>query len=377
MTHFALNDRTVRSLVTLENRASTTRVLNLVRVWKLHGESPEHQAAPFFKTAVLNRSIIVKHRLRADERGLFPTSRSIATKVILPLDITNLRAGARSFLVDQIGFEEILNELGSGSRVAMTYDRGVMASLNRLPSLDPFLTREQLRRDGFTPARLYFDISAADLARIQDFARQEVSALVAMSGGHDGRGFGEKAMRLATLLLTNERDSDFEPLRQSLGLDEHQFMEGMFCWKGFIYYKWRLADLLPQVDPIADEIEGIRASGPVDSDTREYIERTRALLAKALRHACETVRLTLRIYDDAYDDLTKRRHPMAFKQFLLDAPSLFFEVGERLGAVEHILSFWRYRFPADRPRLIGVDELVDLFLDFEASINLQGVKLTI
>jgi len=89
--------------------------------------------------------------------------------------------------------------------------------------------------------------------------------------------------------------------------------------------------------------------------------------------ACETVRLTLKIYDDAFADLTVNGQPKAFREFLLNAPNLFFELGERLGAVEHIVSFWRYRFPVGRPIRVNAEELVDLFSDFETSISFTSL----
>jgi hypothetical protein len=86
------------------------------------------------------------------------------------------------------------------------------------------------------------------------------------------------------------------------------------------------------------------------------------------------VRLTLKVYDEAYADLTQNSQPMAFRRFLLNAPNLFFELGERIGAVEHILSFWRFRFAPNAPKRISAEELVDLFVDFETSINFNKTE---
>ena len=48
---------------------------------------------------------------------------------------------------------------------------------------------------------------------------------------------------------------------------------------------------------------------------------------------------------------------------------MFQELGERLGAIEHIVSFWRFRFPGDQMPEVGPDELADIFRDFEASVG--------
>jgi hypothetical protein len=48
---------------------------------------------------------------------------------------------------------------------------------------------------------------------------------------------------------------------------------------------------------------------------------------------------------------------------------MFYNLGEQLGAVQHIISFWRYRFPEGDRRLVSHDELMDMLLDFEDSLT--------
>jgi hypothetical protein len=45
---------------------------------------------------------------------------------------------------------------------------------------------------------------------------------------------------------------------------------------------------------------------------------------------------------------------------------MFLELGEKLGAISHIVSFWRYRFPADAPTLVDAEELSAIFQDFSS-----------
>lgn len=366
-------DRQIRSLINLEANASTARMLNLIAVWKLNGDLDDYRRRPFFHNASLNRSIIVKHRLRQNERDIFTDGRSLGTKVILPLDITDLRSGARSFFVGQRGYRDILTELRCCDVQGTQKDERLLSAIDGLPSLDPFLMREHLRRAGFTPSRCYFDISGADSSRMFQFATREVSALVGKSSQGENSQILDKATKLATMMMSSSGQDDFEPLRVGLGMDKAAFDEGMFCWKGFIYYKWMLGDLLPKVQPVVTEIASVRAIGVVTGEDDRYIRMSQGRLANAVHVACETVRLTLKIYDDAFADLTVNGQPKAFREFLLNAPNLFFELGERLGAVEHIVSFWRYRFPVGRPIRVNAEELVDLFSDFETSISFTSL----
>jgi hypothetical protein len=362
------SNRSVRSLVHLSANASTARTLNLISVWERWGQDAEYIRLPFFESTVLNRSIIVKHRLRNYERDAFQFDRSSATKVILPIDPTDLNVGARSFFVGQKGYEVFLEELAGGPDGVGGRDDRLLQVLDTLPSLDPFLMRERLKKEGFGPARCYFDLTDADMVRMFNFVRDEVAPLIGMSF-QDSTAFKEKTGKLANKILANASDAELEPLRQGLDMSKPDFEEGIFCWKGFIYYKWTLGDLLPRVRPVASQLSTIKPIGLMTDDERDYIQPAQARLAKSIARSCETVRITLKVYEDAYADLTKHGQPMAFREFLLKAPTLFNELGERLGAVHHIVNFWAFRFPEGERAQVTSEELFDLLADFEASLN--------
>jgi hypothetical protein len=48
---------------------------------------------------------------------------------------------------------------------------------------------------------------------------------------------------------------------------------------------------------------------------------------------------------------------------------MFLEMGEKIGAISHIVSFWRYRFPKGTALRIDAEELAAIFQDFEASFG--------
>src|SRR6185437_13933637 len=105
-------DRTVRSLSSLAG-ASSSRVLNLLAIGQAQAENEGHLKAPLFESPIINHSIILKHRLRADELDLFPIRRVLATKVIIPFERTDLRVGGRSLFVGQQGYDTLLREAGN------------------------------------------------------------------------------------------------------------------------------------------------------------------------------------------------------------------------------------------------------------------------
>ena len=361
-----MSDRSVRSLLQLQNSASTARVLNLHKVWADHPEPPPPRAR-LFEHPALDRALVIKHRLRRDETDLFHGRRHAATKVILPIDVSDLKLGGHSVFVGQIGYVRSL-EQAFGTGFERSADFETLAILDALPSLDPFLLREHLRRHGRAPDRRYFGIADADMSRMFAFARGEVGQLVGLSFG-EAAPSAAQVSRLVQKILSDPEDPDMEPLRHTLRLQRDEWAEGMFCWKGFLYYKWSLSEVASHVGAVLEQMGRLRPTGQVDEETAVNLARSRAVLRRGVQRACATTSDTLRVYDEAYAKLVREGAPAAFREFLLDAPTMFATLGERLGAISHVVSFWRYRFPPGAQARVAAEELLDVFTDFESSLN--------
>lgn len=357
------NDRTVRSLIALEQSASTARVLNLVATHRKLAQDETLSAKPFFGNRLLNHGILVKHRVRPHEREMFAKPVSTVTKIMVPMDGSDLRCGARFLMMGQKDFDAAAEQMFGHMVAPGTPDRHILELIDELPSLDPFLLREHLKRNGFEPARAYFAITDADIMRMYEFVRQEVMALVTLSSGEGGGR--EAASKLVEKLLSNTADDSFVALKETLKLSDKDYQDGVFCWRGFLYYKWVLSELTPQLSQVLVELAKCHPRGPQTPDTQRYLPEAKPRIEGAVTRALESVNAMLAVYDKAYRSLTLDGQPVAFRDFLLSAPAMFMDLGEQTGAVQHILSFWRYRFPANRPGLVSPEELMDIFLDFE------------
>ncbi|RZJ01366.1 MAG: hypothetical protein EON90_03550 [Brevundimonas sp.] len=356
-------DRSVRSLEMLGRSASTARVLNLLHVWQEKGDEEEWANEPLFQNRNLNQTLIVKHRLRRDEYDAFPSKRRTATKVILPLDKSDLRAGGRALFVNQKHFEQIMLE--TFGLQPDHPDIRTLRVIDGLPSLDPFLLRECLRQAGIKAANCYFAISDADRERMTGFVQDEIRPLVELSLGQGGDS--EASRKLVEKIMSDEPGDKMEAMRKVLNLTIENYAEGMFSWKGFLYYKWVLSSLMTEVASVSKAVATVRPVGKLDRNATEYLTRSREVLGRRITVTIERVMATLTIYDQAYAALTKESRPTAFRDFLLDAPALFARLGEQLGAVQHITSFWRFRFgPSAAP--LSPEELIDILMDFETSL---------
>jgi hypothetical protein len=365
-------DRGIRSLAHLQNRASTARLLNLLAIWHRSKDLPEYSEQPFFQNPRLNRAMILKHQLRPDELDLFDPPRLTATKLVFPVDPNDLRLGGRFVFVGQKGFAGMLEAItGEPDRKTENLDLPLLKILDDLPSLDPFLLREELRRNGYKPADCYLQLSAADLERIFAFVQSEIEPLIQMSlGGQTASA--RQTTRLVEKILSNTIDVEMKPLQEVLGLTESAFAEGIFCWKGFLYYKWVYRSIESSSPRVIATILNTRPIGAVDPQMRAQLDRVSKGLANRIGTATKSIKALLDIYDNAYRDLTQRSKTASFRDFLLNAPLLFTDLGGRLGVLQHIMSFCEFRFPANKPVKVSPSELFDIFSDFDGNLYVQA-----
>ncbi|HEX2814829.1 MAG TPA: hypothetical protein VHN39_00430 [Phenylobacterium sp.] len=358
---------TYRSMRALERTASTSRVLNLAALAVKHADNPEHLAKPLFTSPALNAAVILKHRLRSFEIGTVSTRNRTATKLIVPFERSDLSLGGRSLFVGDRGWMESLQELAGVSH-ELGRDAGVLEALDELPSLDPFLLREHMKRRGFDVAETHFEISAGDLEMMQAFVGAEIGKLIDLA--YNGRTANESnTARLVEALLSSRNDERLEPLRLTLRLEGESYREGIFAWKGFLYYKWVLNSLWPKLREVLVELMKVKTVGPRDYEHESLVRALKVKLHDNIERQVKSVADYLRVYDGVFQELTRDGNATAFRDFLLKSPEMLVALGEGTGVVSHIASFWRFRFPKNKPLEANVGELLDILQDFEAGLS--------
>lgn len=359
-------DRAFRSLKGLERTGATSRVLNLAAIGARAAERGGERPPPFFQASVLGGALIIKHRLRPDELKAFARPRYTATKVVVPFERTDLALGGRSVFVGQQGWTRMLGSL-HGEPQAHAQDVVVLEALDELPSLDPFLVREQLKRRRFPVAQAWFVLSQGDLERMESFVESELEELVRLALG-GGRARHETE-RLVRAILSGEDDVRLEALRGALHLRDSEYGEGLFCWRGLLYYKWSLRDVLPKLEDLVADLAAVRLVGPRSQAVVDQVYELKNRVTTGFARRLGEVSRHVAEYDEAFVLLRDQVDPAAFSKFLIGAPTAFRALGEDLGVLSHSASYWRYRFPDEAPLLAAPDELIDILEDFALALD--------
>jgi hypothetical protein len=358
----------VRNLNAIVATSSSARMLNLHAIAEQHGGEDGYREQPMFSHPLLNRAIIVKHNVAPGEEERLAPRRFNATKVIFPLDPRDLNLGGQLLFVEQHDFVGVLSRHLEYGDLPLHRDVTVLRVLDRLPTLDPFLVREALARQDIEVDRCYFRFSEPDKVQMLSFVESEMGSLIRLCFGELKPG-DQRSKRLSLLLLADDESPDLAPLQMTLQMTDDAFTEAMFSWKALLYYRWRTQTLMPVLKATLSSISklGRRRSTP---DAKAFLASARALLERSITRSWREIGQTLKLYDAAYGALIEAQNPESFRRFLTQGSGLFLHLGERIGRLEQVVSFWGYRLAKHDSAAMSPDDVMDEVRDL-----LQGLSI--
>jgi hypothetical protein len=358
----------VQSLRSITARASSARVLDLHGLAIDAASDPAHRERPMFTHPVLNRTIIVKHHPRPGEFAYATEHAAIVTKIIFPFDPDDLDLGGQFIMADDPDLAEQLELQLDYREGDIRRDLEVLRLIDRLPTLDPFLLREALAAQRLNVASCYFRLTPQDRTEMRDFVARQVETLIGLCFAGVSVN-ADQARRLSALILADGESPELDPLRQALRMEWRDFAQAMFCWKAVLYYRWRSRALAPDLQATRRAIAGV-APSRFDPDTAHYVRGAVGQLEALMTDSERRIGELFKIYDDVFAALTAQRTPEPFRRFLVDGPRLFARLGERMGRLEQLSSYWAHQFPGRRTRHLSPEAVSDGLRNLLAALSI-------
>jgi hypothetical protein len=359
----AAKNKLKNNLANINQTSSTDRVLNLAAIHLEHRGTPEYTEAPLFLNTRLNKSVFLKHTLRMHEREYVLGNRMSVTKVVLPVDITDFSLGGFSCFLNDPELEKKIELVfgGDASSEAFRRDMQILRMMDALPTFDPFLLRERMKREGLIAARCYFDLSEADARRMREYVQGELQKIVRLALGNDSN-LSNQVSTVTQKLMTDETAASLEPLRQVLQLSGEEWRDGVFAWKGFLYYSWNIEATSRVMPELKRHMLETQIKGACKAEIHEIQSMRRRLIA-CLTYLNGVATEGVDHYQTAYKDLIDGK-PATFREFLKGAGTRFLGVGEAFGMIMHIKSFWSFRFGNNKGPM-DVEEALEVFRDLD------------
>ena len=364
---FIRSFRGPRDLQEMIKTASATRMLNLHQLWRDGLTDPDYKARPFFGHPILNRSILMKHNIRAGDELSASTKQPGATKLMLPLDIHDLTIGAQYLLVGQPNFTRQLVRSLDYANLPLERDLRLIQMLDRLPTLDPFLLQQMVLHYGFDIANCYFQMGQADVDTMAKFIVSEIEPLVGLCFGLPRSSSGH-ITKFANLIMSNQDNEHATTiLRHGLRMTPSEFSQAIFAWKALLYYKSRMDNLAPQVRSTAMAMAQLLPDRKAGADMRRVFEKARGRITEAMIGAWNQSRNIVAEYESVYQEMVSGGRLGAFRAYLIRAPDLFISLGEQVGRLDQICRIWLDEIQP-QCHALPVDDMCNLLLDLDATM---------
>ncbi|WP_300542825.1 hypothetical protein [Maricaulis sp.] len=364
------------SLRRIVRGGATPRILDLWSINRRFGETLEMAAKPFFRNPRLNAGFFLKHTVRPHDRPYLLTDSAVATKIIVPVSIDDLGMGGHSFFVEEKGFESRLKAfLGMGVlNKHYETDLARVKELATVPSFDPFLLADRYSGGERPVARFYFNISADEQEAMLANVTRQIFGIVSLAfGDQEIRPDDERTQKFARQLLDAEESAKLSGLRETLGMSEEQYREGIFGWRGILYYRWRIRETKDDLRRFVMELNDVIVRGATAEENKEVNEIRKAILSMA-KERWRALTNVMDEYDSEYRRFCDGADPSALRTFLLKAPGHFGQLGADLSAVSHVTSFWSYWWKDRERGSLSAKDALDIFPGFLRSLTSQSTE---
>lgn len=289
------SDKLAAAHLATELNSGSTRVFNLDRLHRLVLKADVDPEEHLFKFPELHRMIFMKQAL-TDSSFMTDRQDRIGTKLYFPFNELNAFEGGKSIFVGDPNFDRAIafqTGFERGENAAdYIRDRDIIAILDSLPSLDPFLMKDRLLSEGIDPDPHYFEIEPEEFVTVRDHVMKRFRPIVDFAFSEGDSAAADTHLRSLVQKLWDASDMEaLKPIIKAMDLDEQTAPAALQAWKGVIYYDHRLEKIESGVKAFAAWLA--KDAEPIDmvsSKARKLIEEIRDAIRTLLRERWTGVR---------------------------------------------------------------------------------------
>lgn len=280
-----------------------------------------------------------------------PPRTRIKLKLYFPFDPAQMYDGGQYLFFDADTFRrEMITLFGNPEGMddaAYDHDCRILAALDDIPTLDPFLVRDRLNGENLTVDPRYLMITAEEWKQVQHYIRNKIRPMVAMALP-DGLTHADEHVGPMIDAFWNARDlTVLEPLMVAFRLPQDRTKDIIHAWKGVAYFEYHYAHVQKQVVEFARWMGGnITAHMTISRTDLMDINQIRDHIRQKIKDHLTICTRVLGEYNDSYEKLFQRKEsPAPFINFLAQSPQHFWTIGESIMRMMHASETWRRSCP--------------------------------
>lgn len=353
------NQLGIRSLMHARQYGATSRIIDIPTLIQRYNASHGDSAERIFANSMLNRSIIIKHTIRAHEAIYFERPPISTVKIVFPFSGGDLSKGGVSLMLGEKYFEDRLFryiESKDGNKLIQR-DLKFISLLNSIPSFDPFLISERAALDGILLPKGIVDISAFDLLQLKRSTSDSLSQITSLM--MEGNASVAATQRFAAAFLSGGDDESLAPLRSALRMDWAEFREAIYAWKGILFYRWKMRSAQSAYEDIVDIVKQIKPSF-VDPNTDYIIKQRCRQVIKSVNVSLFQLKMALKEHDSKIEQFIDAKEPSIIIKFLKKSNALFSVLGEHSGILSHAHDYMKFAFKNSEFRSMKIDHTINM-----------------
>ena len=299
-------------------------------------------APQFFRNKQLNTILLIKDNApEANRKG----GSSVGTKLYFPFNADNIYEGGRTIFVHDRQFKSaIFGQFGEGalSPEEFAEDMRIIAILDKLPSLDPFLMKDALLRARMEMNNDYFVISQEAWSEIEQFMLLRFEPLV-KAAFPEASSSGDKARQFINAIWEARDLAALKPLVDAFRLPENEALDIFASWKGIVYYSFQYQRQKVQLMELMKWLQASSSAGTgvPANEKKEMLEMINLVMSQ-LKSEWQTIETIERRYEDAYDKMFKHKTGSAdFLAFLKDSNKTYWDLGNSIGKTNQGIYCWK------------------------------------
>lgn len=345
--------------------AGSSRVFNLLHHTQrlnLAGTPPQ---PPFFRTRRANNLVILKYAPPPHEQNAALAARAVQTKLYLPFNEDDIYEGGQTILLADPRIDQVLAEQLAMSPVidpaAHSHDRAILALLDGLPSLDPFLMRDRFELEQIAADDAYFALAPAEFSAIKAFVREKMMLVAGFAVA--GKEAGAAAADRLTQKLWEAKDAvALKPVIDAFRIHPKLAPEVLHSWKGTIYFDFAFERERRRWQGLTDWLTtGAEARVGATPERAKTIAALRDTARDGQHDHWRTAMNHLNRYRHCFDTLfVAKKDAGGFTEFLKGSKQTFWELGDAISRLSHAHNVWEIstnRFPL---RQLPAVNLIDL-----------------
>jgi hypothetical protein len=298
-------------------------------------------APQFFSSKVLNQLVLIKDTIPEDAMAGRRTA--IGTKLYFPFNEGAIYEGGRTiFAHDKRLQAALIDTFGEGAFAKETLDQDlrILALLDKLPSLDPFLLKEAFRNEGFPINEAYFDVSKEVWSEIELFILQRFEPLV-KAAFPDAMSSDEMARTLIEKIWEARDLEALRPLIEAFRLPEGEALEIFSAWKGINFYSFQYERAKPAFVELLMWLRDLQIPIGAAANERAELKLQHEQAKEQMRSEWQKADAILREYQVSYDKMFKQKvGSTEFVAFLKNSNRKYWELGNSLGKCGHASYCW-------------------------------------